>query len=164
MIQRNPLFNLDFSRYDYFFSTISEFETTPNVTKTVLTTKRGRPTTRAVITENDDDYSPGKNAADPPFNAKGKHLAKKPVKPPAAVPMPHMPAPPIPTLNMSQINQMRGPRGKYKKSAAQLKKEAKDLAKQHKANLAAAKRAAKNNKGGWPMPIPGMRLPNHPQK
>ena len=128
----------------------------------MLTTKRGRATTRAVITEKDDDFSPGKKAADPPFNAKGKHVAKKPVKPPAAVPMPHMPAPPIPTLGMAQGNQMRGPRGKYKKSAAQLKKEAKDLAKQHKASLAAAKRAAK--KGTWPMPIPGMRMPNHPQK
>ena len=154
--------------YNYFFSTISEFETTPNVTKTVLTTKRGRPTTRAVITENDDDYSPGKNAADPPFNAKGKHLAKKPVKPPAAVPTPHMPMP-APPMTMAQVNQMRmadmrGPRGKYKKSAAQLKKEAKDQAKQQKAALAAAKRAAKNNKGTWPMPIPGMRMPNHPQK
>ena len=132
----------------------------------MLTTKRGRATTRAVITEKDDDFSPGKKAADPPFNAKGKHVAKKPVKPPAAVPMPHMPATPIPNpAGMAQGTQKRGPRGKYKKSAAQLKKEAKDQAKQLKAAQAAAKRAAaKNNKGTWPMPIPGMRMPNQPPK
>ena len=106
LILQTPLCDTDFSRYFYFFLTISEFETTPNVTKTVLTTKRGRPTTRAVITENDDDYSPGKNAADPPFNAKGKHLAKKPVKPPAAVPTPHMPMP-APPMTMAQVNVSR---------------------------------------------------------
>ena len=67
-------------------------------------------------------------------------------------------------VNQLRMAETRGPRGKYKKSAAQLKKEAKDQAKQQKAALAAAKRAAKNNKGTWPMPIPGMRMPNNPQK
>ena len=99
--------------------------------KTVVTTKRGRATTRTAYTE-DTIVEP--TAVDPTFKAKTRNTpAKKPIKPnvvkPAATAAPVL-LPPPPPPGALPI------RGRYKKSKKQLEKEA-------KAAKAALKKAAK---------------------
>ena len=99
----------------------------------MVTTKRGRATTRTAYTE-DTIVEP--TAVDPTFKAKSRNTpAKKPIKPnvtkPAPVAAPVLLPPPPPPGPAGPA----GPRGKYKKSAKQLQKEA-------RAAKAAQKKAA----------------------